>query len=48
MEAAHVVGATAFNLGRDMRFCKQLIESARDVADADLADEGKRLRDLTT
>jgi NADPH-dependent 2,4-dienoyl-CoA reductase/sulfur reductase-like enzyme len=48
MEGAHVVGATAFNQGRDMRFCKQLIESARDVDDADLADEAKRLRDLTT
>jgi hypothetical protein len=31
-----------------MRFCKQLIESARDVDGADLADEAKRLRDLTT
>jgi 3-phenylpropionate/trans-cinnamate dioxygenase ferredoxin reductase subunit len=46
MTEAHVVGATAFNLGRDMRFCKALIESANNVADADLADEGKRLRDL--
>jgi 3-phenylpropionate/trans-cinnamate dioxygenase ferredoxin reductase subunit len=46
MTGAHVVGATTFNLGRDMRFCKALIESAKDVVDADLADEDKRLRDL--
>ncbi len=46
MTGDHVVGASAFNLGREMRFCRQLIETAKPVADADLADEGKRLRDV--
>jgi len=46
MTGARVVGATSFNLGRDMRFCKALIESGKEVADADLADEAKRLRDV--
>lgn len=46
MVADHVVGATAFNQGREMRALKRLIETARPVADADLADEGRKLRDL--
>lgn len=46
MDGPRVVGATAFNLGREMRFCKRLIESGREIPDADLADENKRLRDL--
>lgn len=47
MEGACVVGATAFSLGRDVRFCKALIENRTEVADADLADAGRKLRDLT-
>ena len=46
MTGARVVGVTSFSLGRDMRFCKALIESGKEVADADLADEAKRLRDV--
>lgn len=46
MAADHVAGATAFNQGREMRFLKRLIETGKPVADADLADEGKKLRDL--
>ena len=41
-----VVAANAFNLGRDVRFAKKLIETRRAVADADLADESLRLKDL--
>ena len=46
MEGDHAVGATAFNQGREMRPCRQLVETATPVSDADLADEGLRLRDL--
>ncbi len=46
MAADSVVGATAFNQGREMRFLKRLIETGKAVADGDLADEGKKLRDL--
>ncbi len=46
MTGDHVVGATAFNQGREMRFLKKLIETARSVADSDLADEAKKLRDI--
>ena len=46
MAADSVVGATAFNQGREMRFLKRLIETGKAVADVDLADEGKKLRDL--
>ncbi|MDX1485809.1 MAG: FAD-dependent oxidoreductase [Alphaproteobacteria bacterium] len=46
MAGDRVVGATTFNQGREMRACRQLIEGAKSVADADLADEGTRLRDL--
>ncbi len=46
MEGARVVGATAFNLGREMRPCRRLIESGKEVSDEALADEGQRLRDL--
>ena len=46
MEGASVVGATAFNQGREMRPCRRLIETAMEVADDALADEGTRLRDL--
>jgi 3-phenylpropionate/trans-cinnamate dioxygenase ferredoxin reductase subunit len=46
MTGESVVGATAFNQGREMRFLKRLIETGKAVADGDLADEGKKLRDL--
>lgn len=46
MKDARVVGATVVNLGRDMRFVKSLVQSATDIADADLANEGMQLRAL--
>jgi NADPH-dependent 2,4-dienoyl-CoA reductase/sulfur reductase-like enzyme len=46
MKGAKVVGASVVNLGRDMRFVKALVQSAKDVADADLANEGTQLRAL--
>ena len=41
-----VVAVNAFNLGREVRIAKFLIERKTPVADADLADEGIKLRDL--
>ena len=46
MVGANVVGATAFNQGREMRACRQLIESGKAVSDGELADKATRLRDL--
>lgn len=46
MEGRRVVGASTFNMGREMRFCRKLIESGREVADSDLADSNRKLRDL--
>jgi 3-phenylpropionate/trans-cinnamate dioxygenase ferredoxin reductase subunit len=46
MVGARVVGATTFNQGREMRACRQLIESGLEVADEVLSDEETRLRDL--
>lgn len=46
MKGAKVGGATVVNMGREMRFVKSLIQSGRDVADADLANEGAQLRAL--
>jgi 3-phenylpropionate/trans-cinnamate dioxygenase ferredoxin reductase component len=46
MKGAKAVGASVVNLGRDMRFVKSLIQSAKDVADADLANEATQLRAL--
>ena len=46
MAADVVVAVNAFNLGREVRIAKTLIERKTPVADADLADEGIRLRDL--
>ncbi len=41
-----VVAVKAFNLGREVRIAKNLIERKTRLADADLADEGIKLRDL--
>jgi 3-phenylpropionate/trans-cinnamate dioxygenase ferredoxin reductase subunit len=41
-----VVAVNAFNLGREVRIAKFLIERKTRLADADLADEGIKLRDL--
>jgi NADPH-dependent 2,4-dienoyl-CoA reductase/sulfur reductase-like enzyme len=46
MEGSCVVGATTFNQGREMRACRQLVESGKAVSDAELANEAMRLRDL--
>ena len=46
MKGAKVVGASVVNLGREMRFVKSLVQSGKDVADADLANEGAQLRAL--
>ena len=41
-----VVAVNAFNLGREVRIARNLIERKTPLADADLADEGIKLRDL--
>jgi NADPH-dependent 2,4-dienoyl-CoA reductase/sulfur reductase-like enzyme len=46
MDGSRVVGATAFNQGREMRACRQLVESGKAVSDEELADPATRLRDL--
>ena len=46
MVGPRVVGATAFNQGREMRPCRQLVESGKAVSDEELASEATRLRDL--
>jgi 3-phenylpropionate/trans-cinnamate dioxygenase ferredoxin reductase component len=46
MNGAKVGGATVVNMGREMRFVKTLIQSGKEVADSDLADEGAQLRAL--
>ncbi len=46
MEGDVVVAVNAFNLGREVRIAKFLIERKTPLADADLADEGIKLRDL--
>jgi NADPH-dependent 2,4-dienoyl-CoA reductase/sulfur reductase-like enzyme len=46
MDGRRVVGATAFNQGREMRACRQLVESGKAVSDEELADQATRLRDL--
>lgn len=46
MDKDRVVAANAFNLGREVRLAKKLIETRKAVADADLADENTRLKDL--
>ena len=40
------VAVNAFNLGREVRIARNLIERKTPVADADLADQGIKLRDL--
>ena len=37
---------TVVNMGREMRFVKSLLQTAKDVNDADLANEGQQLRAL--
>ena len=46
MAADIVVAVNAFNLGREVRIAKFLIERKTPVADADLADVSIKLRDL--
>jgi 3-phenylpropionate/trans-cinnamate dioxygenase ferredoxin reductase subunit len=46
LHAGRVVAANTFNLGRDMRFAKRLIETGKMVGEGDLADENAKLRDL--
>ncbi len=41
-----VVAVNAFNLGREVRIARDLIERKIPVADADLADVSIKLRDL--
>jgi 3-phenylpropionate/trans-cinnamate dioxygenase ferredoxin reductase component len=47
MKGAKVGGAAVVNMGREMRFVKALVQSGKDVADADLANEGAALRGLS-
>ncbi len=46
LAAGRVVAANTFNLGRDMRFAKRLIETGKMVGESDLADEKAKLKDL--
>ncbi len=46
MAGDKVVAANAFNLGRDMRFAKKLISTARAVSDAELMNEDTKLKDI--
>jgi len=46
MEGSCVVGATTFNLGREMRACRYLLESGKGFSDEELANQETRLRDL--
>jgi 3-phenylpropionate/trans-cinnamate dioxygenase ferredoxin reductase subunit len=46
LHAGRVVAANTFNLGRDMRFAKRLIETGKMVTESDLADEKAKLKDL--
>ncbi len=46
MEGARIAGATTFNLGREMRPLRRMMEGGARFTDAELADEGVRLRDL--
>ncbi len=41
-----VVAANIFNNGREMRFCKQLVQSGKVVSEADLANETLKMQDL--
>jgi 3-phenylpropionate/trans-cinnamate dioxygenase ferredoxin reductase subunit len=41
-----VVGATAFNMGGEIRFARKLVERKASLAPALLADPAKRLKDL--
>jgi 3-phenylpropionate/trans-cinnamate dioxygenase ferredoxin reductase component len=46
LAAGRVVAANTFNLGRDMRFAKRLIETGKMVSESDLSDEKANLRNL--
>ena len=46
MAAGRVVAVNTFNLGRDMRSAKRLIETGKMVAESDLADDKSNLRTL--
>ena len=46
MAAGRVVGVNTFNLGRDMRSAKRLIETGKMVAESELADDKSNLRTL--
>ena len=44
LHEGRVVAANTFNLGRDMRFARRLIETGKVVPESDLADEKSNLR----
>jgi 3-phenylpropionate/trans-cinnamate dioxygenase ferredoxin reductase subunit len=46
MEESRVVGATTFNVGRDVRACRQLVETGLVFTDAELANADTRLKDM--
>lgn len=46
MQDGRVVAANTFNFGRDMRFCKRLIETGKQVSESDLADEKANLKNI--
>jgi len=46
LAAGRVVGATAFNMGGEIRFARKLIESGARVDPATLADPGRKLKDI--
>jgi 3-phenylpropionate/trans-cinnamate dioxygenase ferredoxin reductase component len=46
LAAGRVVGATAFNMGGDIRFARKLIETGAKLDPAALADPGRKLKDI--
>jgi len=46
LAAGRVVGATAFNMGGEIRFARKLIESGAKLDPATLADPGRKLKDI--
>ena len=46
MDKSRVVGATTFNLGRDVRACRQLVETGMAFTDAELANTDTRLKEM--
>jgi NADPH-dependent 2,4-dienoyl-CoA reductase/sulfur reductase-like enzyme len=46
MHGGKVVAANTFNLGREMRFARKLIETGKAVSESDLANEAVKMKDI--